>query len=112
MKIYLHDSAAMFRFVLRGGLRGGRVAELEHAWNTAESILAGRDLVVDVSGVTDADELGVNLLFRMRDSGACLTAPQPAASEEFLRSLGVPAAASGHEAFRTKVLRFLRLRRA
>ena len=112
MEIYQHDSAAMFRFVLRGDLRGDRVPELEHAWTTAKSILNGRDLLVDVSGVADADEFGVDLLFRMRDSGARLTAPLPPASEEFLRSLDVTVAAPGGEGVRNKVLRFLGLCRA
>jgi hypothetical protein len=112
MEMYQHDSAPMFRFVLRGNLAGHAVPELEHAWTTAKSILNGRDLLVDVSGVTDADEFGVDLLFRMRDSGARLTAPLPPASEEFLRSLGVPVAAPAGDLFTKKVLRFLRLRRA
>ena len=112
MEMYQHDSATMFRFVLRGGLTDGGVPELEHAWTTAKSTLKDRDMVVDVSGVTNADEFGVELLSRMRDSGARFTAPLPPASEEFLRSLGVPVAAPGGEPFRSKVLRFLRLCRA
>ena len=109
MEMYQHDSATMFRFVLRGGLTGGCVPELEHAWTTARSTLNGRDLVVDVSGVTNADEFGVELLSRMRDSGARLAAPLPLASEDFLRSLGVPVAAPGGDFFRHKMQRFLRL---
>ena len=42
----------MFEFVLRGELSGDGVQNLEHAWNTARSILAGRMLVVDISGKT------------------------------------------------------------
>jgi len=112
MEMYLHDSAAMFRFVLHGDLKGGRVPELEHAWTTAKSVLNDRDLVIDVSGITNADQFGVELLSRMRDSGARLTAPLPLASEEFLQSLGVPVAAPSGELLRNKVLRFLRLCRA
>ena len=112
MEMYQHDSAMMFRFVLRGDLTAGRVPELEHAWTTAKSILNGRDLVVDVSGITGADEFGVDLLSRMRDSGARLTAPLPPASEELLRSSGVPVAAQSGEVFRNRRLRFLRACRA
>ena len=112
MEMYQHDSAAMFRFVLRGDLTGGCVSELEHAWTTAKSILNGRGLVVDVSGITHADEFGVDLLSRMRDTGARLAAALPPASEEFLRPLGVAVAAPGGKLFRNKVLRFLRLCRA
>src|SRR5438046_231749 len=108
MEMYQHDGATMFRFVLRGDLTGGDVPELEHAWTTAKSILNGRDLAVDVSGLTNADESGVDLLFRMRDSGARLSAPLPLASEELLRSLGVPVAARAEGFLRQRVLRWLR----
>jgi len=112
MELYQHDNAAMFRFVLRGGLTGAYVTELEHAWTTAQSILNGRDLAVDVSAMTNADESGVDLLFRMRDSGAHLMAPLPPASEELLRSLGVPVAAPAGGFLRERMLRWLRLSNA
>jgi ABC-type transporter Mla MlaB component len=109
MEMYLHDSVKTLQFVLRGELVGSRVLDLEHAWTTAKSVLGGKELVVDVSGITDADESGVNLLFRMRESGARLTAALPPKSEEFLRSLGLSVAAPGSERHRSKRLRFLGL---
>jgi ABC-type transporter Mla MlaB component len=93
MDMYQHDSATVFQFVLRGELGGDSVQDLEHAWTTAKSILEGKELVVDVSGITNADPSGVDLLSRMRESGARLTAALPPESEEILRSLGVPVAA-------------------
>src|ERR1039458_5638513 len=95
MDIYQHDGAAMFRFVLRGQLIGGRVEDLEHAWSTAKSILDGKELVVDISGITNADPSGVELLSRMRESGARLTATLPPESAEFISSFGIPVAAPG-----------------
>jgi ABC-type transporter Mla MlaB component len=92
MTILLHDSAQSFRFVLGGVLAGDAVRELESAWETAKSILAGKELLVDVSGVTDADHAGFELLYRMTGSGARLIAALPPASREFLRSLGIAAA--------------------
>lgn len=109
MDMYQHDSAKMFQFVLKGELIGGRVQDLEHAWNTARSILAERELVVDISGVTNADPRGVDLLLRMRDSGARLTAALPPESEGFLRSLGVPMAAPRGRRGGTRAFRFSRL---
>jgi len=108
MEMYQHDSATLFRFVLRGDLAGAVVQELEHAWTTAKSILDGKELAVDVSGITNADESGVALLSRMRESGARLTAALPPASEQFLRCLGLPAAAPKGRVVRPRVLRFLR----
>jgi len=106
--MYLQDSPTMLRFVLSGKLTGLRAQDLEHAWITAQSILNGKELVVDVSGLTGADEFGVNLLARMRGSGACLTAAPPPKSEELLRSLGLSVAAPRGQCTRAKVLRFLR----
>ena len=93
MDMYQHDSATMFQFVLRGDLIGDRVIDLDHAWNTAKSILAGKVLVVDISGITSVDHPGIDLLSRMRESGARLTAALPPESEELLRSLDIPPAA-------------------
>ena len=108
MDMYQHDSASTFRFVLRGELAGGPVQELEHAWTTAKSILHGKQLEVDVSGIAHADEFGVDLLYRMRDSGARLTAALPPASKALLHGLGLPVAAPGGHFATARVLRFFR----
>jgi ABC-type transporter Mla MlaB component len=73
MEMYQHDSAATFQFVLRGELAGDAVTALEHAWRTTESILSGKQLVVDIGGITHTDSAGTDLLSRMRESGARLT---------------------------------------
>ena len=111
MDMYQHDRATMFQFVLRGELAGNQVQDLEHAWNTAQSILAGRELVVDISGITNASPPGVDLLSRLRKSGARLTAALPPESEEFLRSLGIPVAAPGSRRTCLRARKLLRLAR-
>jgi hypothetical protein len=111
MDLYQHDSAAMFRFVIRGELCGMAVQNLEQAWHTAMSTANQKELVVDVSGITDADELGLELLSRMRESGARLAAALPPASEGVLRSLGLPVAAPDGRYGRPRVWRLLRLGR-
>jgi len=107
--MYQHDGPTSFRFALAGELSGDRVQDLEHAWNTARSILAQKELVVDLSGITHADSPGIDLLYRMRESGARLTAALPPQSEEFLRSLGVAVAAPHVPQGKTWALPFLRL---
>jgi hypothetical protein len=93
MQMYLNDSVETFEFVLHGELTGDAVRSLEHAWITATSILDGKEVFVDVSGLTAADANGIELLHRMTGSGARLrAAPQPD-SAEFLRSFGVVMAA-------------------
>jgi len=80
----------MFRFVLEGELTRNRVPEFKHAWTTARSILGTRALVVEISGITNADAGGVELLSRMRETGARLNAALPPESAEFIRSIGIP----------------------
>jgi ABC-type transporter Mla MlaB component len=109
MNMYQHDSARMFQFVLRGKLIGDGVQDLEDAWNTARSILAGKELVIDLSGIADADPAGADLLSRMRESGDHLTAALPAESEEFLQSMGVPMATARKPRDAGWVPRLLRL---
>ena len=92
MMIYQHDSAGEFRFVLRGELQGKAVQELEWAWETAKSILGSKELHIDLSDVPDADESGSELLSRMRESGARLTAVLPPASARLARHLSKPMA--------------------
>jgi hypothetical protein len=72
MQLYQHDSASTLRFVLRGALEQPWTAELEQAWITATSILQGKELVVDITGLTGMDQDGLNLLSTMRNRGARL----------------------------------------
>lgn len=93
MDMYLHDSADAFRFILRGDLTAAGARQLEGAWETAKSILEGKALTVEISGVTRADPAAIELLSRMRDSGARITAARPPECEDLLRFFGIPAAA-------------------
>jgi ABC-type transporter Mla MlaB component len=90
MDYYQHDGANTFRFQLAGELAGPGVTDLEHAWQTATSIMRDKQLLLDVSDVTGADATGMRLLQRMLGSGARLVSAEPPASPELLRSLGAP----------------------
>lgn len=70
MDLYQHDGSKSYRIVLRGELSGPWVQELESVWTTAKSILGGKTLLVDASGMTRADTSGIALLRRMEQSGA------------------------------------------
>lgn len=107
MEMYQHDSSTTFEFVLRGELAGDRVQDLQHAWETAKSILGGKQLVVEISGITKADSFGVDLLSLMRESGARLIAARPAASVDFVRSMGIPTPAAS-ECRNARAVRVLR----
>lgn len=91
MNLYLHDSHRQFRFVIQGSLKGLWVHELEGAWITARSILRGREVIVDLSGLTEADEEGVRLLSRMAESGVRLITTSPPESTDLARLVDPPA---------------------
>ena len=59
--------------VLRGSLENPWTAEVAYVWTMAASVLSGKELVVDVTGLTGIDENGLQLLARMRDAGVRLT---------------------------------------
>jgi len=101
----------MLRLVLLGELAGGGVQEFEHAPTAARSILGTRALVVEISGITNTDAAGVELLSRMRETGARLNAALPPESAEFIRSMGIPVAAPVRcsSTWTLRVLRVLRL---
>ena len=112
MDMYLHDSATAFRFVLRGELCGPAVQELQQAWTTAQSILDGKESVVDVSGLTAADQAGLDLLLRFKQSGAGLKAPKSPKSAQLLRCLGLSLDAPAAERSSSGLLKFWRVCRA
>lgn len=70
LTIYQHDERACFRFQLRGPLGERSTRQLECSWQTAQSILGKKELVVDITGLTEVDDAGRKLLNRMRESGA------------------------------------------
>ncbi|MBS1871707.1 MAG: STAS domain-containing protein [Acidobacteria bacterium] len=100
-QFYQHDQRNAFRFVLRGPLDGKSVQELEQAWVTARSTIGTREVVVDVSRLTALDSAGFDLLSRMRESGARLTAERPPESPSLIRELGVSAAPKAKTGWRS-----------
>jgi len=96
MEYYQHDGGTIFRFQLAGDLAGAVAMDLEHAWQTAMSIMRGRQLVLDVSGLTGVDSAGIQLIQRMFESGALVVSSEPSAAPDLLLSLGIPIGYSGH----------------
>ncbi len=92
MQIYQHDQPSVFRFVIHGPLLDAAVRELELQWLSACSILGTRELMVDLSGVTAIGQTGIELLSRMRETGARLTTAEPPELLILADLLGVPAA--------------------
>jgi ABC-type transporter Mla MlaB component len=98
MPLYLHDEANAMRFKIQGELGGSCVTELESSWRTASSVMRGKSLVVDLTGVTSIDKAGEQLLVRMRKEGAHLI-PESQVGEPILTGVsGTRAAAHGGRA--------------
>ncbi len=88
MKIYLHDNSSGFRLCLFGDLNQPAAAELERCWRAALTIVDGRKVVVDGTGLTSVQEDGLRLLARMTFSGVRVTADRLSSGERLLESLG------------------------
>jgi hypothetical protein len=92
--VYQHDRSDTFRFVLRGSLAGPAVEDLEHAWTTAQSVMQGKELWLDLCWLLGADPAGVRLLGRMRAAGARIVPPMPPLDAEIQEALGLPEPAA------------------
>ena len=71
---YLHDEADALRIEIVGNLSGAGVGSIEHAWRTANSVLASRDIVIGRTAAAEADDDGRRLLLTCRRSGARIIA--------------------------------------
>ncbi len=74
LEYYLHDKADALRIEIAGNLTGPGVSNIEHAWRTANSVLAGRHIVVGLMAVADADADGRALLLAWHRCGARIIA--------------------------------------
>jgi hypothetical protein len=70
LKISILDTASYRRLVIEGKLIAPWASELTGAWRQAKAVLNGRDLVVDVKGLTAITEDGENILLEMMKEGA------------------------------------------
>jgi ABC-type transporter Mla MlaB component len=67
---YIHDGAQALTLQISGALTQGAAAELEQTWRTAQSTLAGRDLLIDLADVISVDDGGQTVLRRLAGHGA------------------------------------------
>ena len=67
---YIHDESDAVRIEITGPLSGPHVMSLDQAWRTVCSVLNGRNLVIDLVSVGDADQDGRDLLLAWHRVGA------------------------------------------
>lgn len=67
---YIHDGAQALTLRIVGPLTKGEASELEQAWLTARSTLAGRKLMVELGDAVSVDADGQTLLRLLAGQGA------------------------------------------
>jgi|SRR6516225_5793303 hypothetical protein len=70
LKISIHDTPSHRRLVIEGKLIAPWAAELGKVWREATADLNGRELVIDVKGLTAITEDGENVLLELMKEGA------------------------------------------
>lgn len=72
-KYYIHDGTAACRLQLLGQVGESEVSELTSCWQTAQTTLGSRPLVLDLREVNSIDDAGKKWLAGMiQDGAACL----------------------------------------
>src|SRR5260370_17704735 len=74
---YMDDGPSAFSIELAGALAAEAAKKLEQDWRSAAEAIGEKELVVDLSYVTEIDPLGSQLLLRWRTNGATLVANRP-----------------------------------
>jgi ABC-type transporter Mla MlaB component len=74
---YMHDGPAAFSIELAGALAAEAVKKLEQDLRSASAVIGRKELVVDLSFVTEIDQAGRQLLLRWRRNGTTLIANTP-----------------------------------
>jgi len=77
---YMHDGARDLCFTLVGEVSDAGAGELEQAWRTAQSTIAGRPLIVNFARATGVDQQARALFRAWHASGAQLEGGTPAAA--------------------------------
>lgn len=89
LRITIHDAASEFRLRLEGNLAGPWVRELELCWQTGQSIVGNRPVVIDLRDVDFVSDEGERLLRAMHRRGVTFLAATPLLSHLVAEITGV-----------------------
>lgn len=92
LQYFVHDGPLAIRVELAGDLNQEGARRLERDWRTAASAIGGRELIVDLTYITNADEAGRSLLARWYAKGARLIAQSKIAGDLAGAIAGKPVA--------------------
>jgi STAS domain-containing protein len=102
---YMHDGPTTFSIELTGPLAAEGAKKLEQDWLSASRAIGKKELVVDLSYVTEIDSLGRQLLLRWRRDGATIVADTPEARALAESVIGLPLRPSTRIAYTSKPYR-------
>src|SRR5258708_11132164 len=74
---YMHDGPSAFSIELSGTLTTEGAKKLEQDWGRASAVIGNKELVIDLSFVTEIDPAARQLLLRWRRNGATVIADTP-----------------------------------
>ena len=98
----MHDGPTAFSIELAGALAGEGAKKLEHDWLSASKAIGNKELVVDLSFVTEIDAVGRQLLLRWRWNGATVVANTPKSRALAESIIGLPLRPSARIAYTSK----------
>jgi len=99
LSYYMHDGPIAFSIELAGALAAEGAKKLAQDWRSASAVIGEKELVVDLSFVTEIDSVGRELLLRWRRHGATVVA-NTAESQALAESIiGHPLPPIGHIAY-------------
>jgi hypothetical protein len=75
---YMYDGPTAFSIELAGAMAAEGAKKLEQDWRSVRAVVGNKELVVDLSFVTEIDPEGRQLLLRWRGNGATVVARTPA----------------------------------
>jgi len=96
---YMHDGPTAFSIELAGALAGEGAKKLEQDWQSAYGVIGKKELVVDLSFVTEIDPGGRQLLLRWFRTGATVVANTPQSRALVEAAIGRPLPPIGRIAY-------------
>jgi hypothetical protein len=102
---YMHEGPAAFSIEVAGVLAAEGAKKLEKDWLSASRAIGNKELVVDLSFVTEIDPIGCQLLLRWRRKGVTVVANTPESRALAESVIGLPLRPSARIAYTSKPYR-------
>ena len=102
---YMHEGPAALSIEVAGALAAEGAKKLEQDWLSTSEAIGNKELVVDLSFVTEIDPVGRQLLLRWHGNGATVVANTPESRALAESVIGLPIRPSARIVFTSKPYR-------